>query len=161
MTSRSECLGPEEILTCTILGQPLGKGRPRMTRSGHAYTPASTRNFEALIRHELALAMGGKTPVSDAALGLFVAMRFQVPGSWPKWRKEMAEHDDVWHMGRPDADNVLKAIEDAGNNVVWVDDAQIADVRVSKRYSHRPRIEVSVYRLRGPTAKSKRRAYDA
>jgi len=161
MTSRFECLGPEEILTCSILGQPLGKARPRMTRSGHAYTPAQTGNFEALVRHELAVAMGGKAPVSDSALGLFVAMRFQVPGSWPKWRKECAQHDDVWHTGKLDAYNMLKAIQGAGNNVVWVDDAQIAEVRMSKRYSNRPRIDVAVYRLSGPTAKSKRRTYDA
>jgi len=39
---------------------------------------------------------------------------------------------------------VLKAIEDAMNGVVWVDDKQAADVRVTKRYAQWPQAVVRV-----------------
>ena len=29
-----------------ISGQPIGKGRPRFTKTGHAYTPTKTREYE-------------------------------------------------------------------------------------------------------------------
>lgn len=33
-----------------VMGQPIGKGRPRFTRSGHTYTPEKTREYERRIR---------------------------------------------------------------------------------------------------------------
>jgi crossover junction endodeoxyribonuclease RusA len=42
--------GNKMIYTLTIPGRPLPKGRPRFTRSGHAYTPRTTRLYEAKIR---------------------------------------------------------------------------------------------------------------
>ena len=33
-----------------VQGTPVGKGRPRFTRDGHAYTPDTTRDFEARIK---------------------------------------------------------------------------------------------------------------
>jgi crossover junction endodeoxyribonuclease RusA len=38
------------IYSLTIPGRPLPKGRPRFTRSGHAYTPKTTRLYEQKIR---------------------------------------------------------------------------------------------------------------
>jgi hypothetical protein len=34
-------------ITIIIGGEPVVKGRPRMTRRGFAYTPAATRKYEA------------------------------------------------------------------------------------------------------------------
>ena len=34
-------------VTIVIAGQPVAKGRPRVTRKGFAYTPAATRKYEA------------------------------------------------------------------------------------------------------------------
>ena len=36
---------------------------------------------------------------------------------------------------KPDVDNILKACADAMNNIVYLDDKQIVDVTVRKRYS--------------------------
>lgn len=33
----------------TIEGAPVPKGRPRFTRTGHTFTPAKTRQYEALV----------------------------------------------------------------------------------------------------------------
>jgi crossover junction endodeoxyribonuclease RusA len=42
--------GAGMIYSLTIPGRPLPKGRPRFTRSGHAYTPKTTRLYEQKIR---------------------------------------------------------------------------------------------------------------
>ena len=33
-----------------VSGQPIGKGRPRFTKAGHAYTPTKTREYEKRIQ---------------------------------------------------------------------------------------------------------------
>lgn len=38
------------IYRLTIPGRPLPKGRPRFTRTGHAYTPRTTKLYEQKIR---------------------------------------------------------------------------------------------------------------
>lgn len=34
----------------TVDGEPVGKGRPRFTRSGHTYTPEKTADYEQLVK---------------------------------------------------------------------------------------------------------------
>ena len=36
----------------TIPGPPVGKGRPRMTKAGHTYTPEKTATYENLVKVE-------------------------------------------------------------------------------------------------------------
>ena len=47
----------------TIEGLPKGKGRPRFTRSGHTYTPDTTRKYEALVTARAKEAMIGKRKI--------------------------------------------------------------------------------------------------
>ena len=50
-----------------------------------------------------------------------------------------------WHDRRPDCDNLLKAVMDALNGLIWTDDARIVDMRVQKDYAiGPPRVEISV-----------------
>lgn len=49
---------------------------------------------------------------------------------------------------RGDADNVLKAVQDAGNGLLWVDDAQVTTVLVGKwvaAYGCQPYVQVVVW----------------
>ena len=45
---------------------------------------------------------------------------------------------------KPDWDNVAKAITDSLNGIVYVDDAQIVSVYVSKRYSAEAGVGVTI-----------------
>ena len=129
------------MIRILIPGVPVGKGRPRMTRTGHAYTPEKTRLYEdkiALFGHQ---AMGGKRPL-EGYLTIQVEAVFPVPESWSKKKMKMAL-DGKLFPGRPDIDNILKAI-DGLNGVVWKDDAQIILAVVSKRYGHVPHLAIYV-----------------
>ena len=132
-----------------VPGNPVGKGRPRAyqtrgpRRTIKMHTPEKTRAYEDAVALAGKLAMQGREP-----LGGPVAMRLDIfmpiPASWSKVKRESAASGGVMPITKPDASNVLKAAEDALNGIVYIDDSQIIDVTVSKRYSHEPRIEITV-----------------
>lgn len=132
----------------TVPGEPKGKGRPRITTRGskpRSYTPAATRSYEALVAHEAALAMKGHPPFTGACTVSVVAY-LCIPASWPGPKRGKADLGYIHPTKKPDADNILKCL-DAINGIVWLDDRQATDARIIKRYSDRPRLEVSVVHL--------------
>lgn len=110
-----------------------------------AFTPARTVAYEGLVAHAGAEAMHGQAPLGGP-LALSVIATFPIPPSWPKKRQAAARH----HTGRPDADNILKAIGDGLNQVVWADDSQLARVSVEKRYGAVPGVLITVETLEVP-----------
>jgi Holliday junction resolvase RusA-like endonuclease len=48
-----------------------------------------------------------------------------------------------WHVSRPDIDNIVKAILDGLNGVVFADDASVAQLVSSKEYGEE-RVEVQI-----------------
>ena len=130
----------------TVPGAPQGKARPRFTRTGIAYTPGKTRAYEALVKRYAKQAMRGLDPFFGACT-LSVVAYMPIPRSWPITKRGRASRNEMPCIGRIDGDNILKAIGDACNAIVWRDDAQVTDARVVKRYGLEPRVEVSVVHL--------------
>lgn len=133
------------MICFTVPGIPAGKGRPRAGRVGggiRMFTPAKTVAYEGLIAMAGAEAMGAAAayagPVSVEARAVF-----PIPASWSKRRKQEAQ----WHVGKPDGDNVLKALGDGLNGVVWKDDSQVASMRLTKTYGDTPGLHVEVTAL--------------
>lgn len=53
-----------------------------------------------------------------------------------------------WHVSRPDVDNIVKAILDGLNGIVYADDTQVAELVASKKYDDsEERVEVLVETL--------------
>lgn len=133
-------------LRFTVPGEPYGKGRPiASNRGGHfrMVTPPKTIAYEGLVAFNAASAMRGR----DAFLGpvmvemyLFCAIR----PSWSKKKQAQALAGEMYPTSKPDADNCLKAVCDALNGVAWKDDTQVTDVRMRKRFSETPRVEVII-----------------
>ena len=73
-------------------------------------------------------------------LTLFVA----IPKSTTKRDRARIVEGSYHPTKKPDLDNVLKAITDAMNGIVYEDDAQIVRITTAKVYSDTPRAEVSV-----------------
>lgn len=130
----------------TVPGQPIGKGRPRATtRGGSArlYTPQRTRDYEGLIGMHGALAMAGRPPLVGP-LAVVLDIRLQVPASWSRAKRADALAGRLLPTGKPDKDNVIKAIYDGLNGVCWVDDAQICEGVQRKRYADEPGVVVEI-----------------
>lgn len=134
------------MITFTVPGQPQGKGRARSTKSGRHYTPAKTVAYERMIG-ECAAEVMGERPVLTGPAELHVVAVFGVPASWSKTKREAALQWDTYPTVKPDADNIGKAVCDALNGLVWVDDSQVVDCRVKKVYGREPRLSVTVAEL--------------
>ena len=115
-------------------GQPVGKGRPRFTRTGRVYTPEKTRKFE----HRLAATASNymllhQLDATDKPCKALIKAQFEIPKSWTKAKKAAAEANEIYPK-KPDADNIAKIVLDSLNSIVWDDDAQVYDLRVVKTY---------------------------
>jgi Holliday junction resolvase RusA-like endonuclease len=135
------------VIRFTVPGQPQGKGRPRVGKIGtHArlFTPAKTVQYEGLVAHAAQVAMAGR-PLLQSAVGCNVFIDCQVPASWSQKKQRMALAGEVLPESKPDADNVVKAIFDGLNGVLWRDDVLVVDLRVRKRYAATPCVRVEVW----------------
>ena len=133
----------------TVPGEPQGKGRAKIVKIGgfsRMATPAKTVAYEGLVAHEAQAAMRGAQPFSGPC-ALEVDIVCSVPKSASKRVSAAALDGKVRPTKKPDIDNVLKAICDGMNGVVWKDDVQAVEVRVSKRYGQTPGVHVRVAAL--------------
>lgn len=131
------------MIEIVVLGEPIAKGRPRFTKEGRAYTPARTRSFEAILRYAAEQVMGDRRPL-EGPLAVEMEIVMPIAQSWPKKRQKAAREGRERPTKKPDWDNFGKVV-DACNLVVWIDDGQIVDGRVVKRYGDKPGMWIRVW----------------
>ena len=98
-----------------LAGEPKPKGRPRMTRTGHTYTPKETRQAEIAV--QLAWELSGGQKLNGP---LVLECWFY-----------------VGTKRRVDCDNLGKLVLDALNKYAFDDDSQIVDLRLKKIFTVR------------------------
>jgi Holliday junction resolvase RusA-like endonuclease len=120
----------EVVFRMTVQEKAVSKERPRFAK-GHAYTSKRTRDFENMIESNARLVM--TNDIADYPLKLQMHLVFEIPKSWPKWKRELA----ILHRLFPskgDVDNKVKAVTDALNGVAYIDDRQIVQQDVMSYY---------------------------
>ena len=130
-------------LPFVIPGPPIGKGRPRFSTQGgkpRSYTPAVTREYEALIAARAAEAMAGREPL-QTPLTVYISASMSIPLSWSKAKRQAALEGDIY-PARPDVDNIAKTVLDGMNKVVYEDDAQVTFLKVTKKYAEEGSVTV-------------------
>jgi Holliday junction resolvase RusA-like endonuclease len=145
------------VFGMTVLSRSIPKGRARVSKSGHMYTPERTRLFEKYIANLAAMSLVYST--AEYPLSIRVVAEQVPPKSWPKWHKAAAAAGLVFPSGG-DTDNRLKAIKDALNTIVYADDKQIPDIAMSVRYGVRDVIRIDLYRV-GVTLEEAKALYAA
>jgi Holliday junction resolvase RusA-like endonuclease len=115
------------------------------------YTPPPTVAYEAKISMVAKRAMAGRFP-SSAPIEIMIELRMQIPVSWTKKKRLAASTGAVRATKKPDSGNVQKAIEDAMNGIVYVDDSQIVTTTVRKIYHAEPCMIVAVREVEGEAA---------
>lgn len=116
---------------------PVAWERVKRGSYGQAYVPTKTRVFKNTVG---ILAKAYCKKPLEGPLRLIINF-YIVP---PKRRTRTYPHV------RPDLDNYIKAIKDGLNGVVWLDDAQIVDLRALKSYeweTGQGRIELEIWEL--------------
>lgn len=139
-----------DVIRITVPGEPVAKGRARSRivtlgdgrQFVNHYTPKKTESEEGVIRYLAREAMAER-PLMTGPLEILICAYRPIPSSWSNKKISRAVKGEIFPTTKPDYDNYAK-IQDALNKVVWVDDSQIVDAHVYKRYSPRPRLTVIV-----------------
>jgi len=116
----------ERIATFTVPGRPRGKERPRMGRNGKFYTPRTTREYEETVAWFAKTAYKGE-PTKDPV------------------RLDMTIRSS---KSKADTSNILKAIEDGMNGIIYVDDRQIKEIHISRIEGDGEGVDVAVFLLK-------------
>ena len=128
-------------LTFEFAGPPRGKGSVRGGRRSF-YKDKKTEDYMLGLRTAASKAMAGE-PIFTCGIELLVEAFFAPPPSYPRWhRRKMLEQRELCTK-KPDWDNIGKMM-DALEKVVFQNDKQIVDGRVTKKYAPRDYIRVTV-----------------
>lgn len=128
-------------LTIVIPGELRGKGRPRFTRSGIAYTDAKTKTAETWIKACAIEQMAGR-PCIEGPVTISILVCVPIPRSWSRTKRTNALSNVTRPVGKPDADNMIKLLFDALKYVLFRDDSQVWRVALTKMYSDTPQTSI-------------------
>jgi len=131
----------------TVLGDPVGKGRPRFSTRGKfvkAYTPEKTVNYETLVKLEYERQCFGEKFDADIPLDMRITAYLPIPKSVSKKKQKLMAERKIRPLKKPDSSNITKAIEDALNKVAYFDDSQIVDSQCRRFYGEEPRVVVTI-----------------
>lgn len=107
------------------------KARPRVCKTGHAYTPAATRKAEERLRDA---ARASDAQLLSGPVALFVDITHPAP------KRQRGE----WAIRRPDVDNVCKLVMDSLIGICYDDDSQVASLTVTRHFDARCETRVRV-----------------
>ena len=127
-------------------GDPVSKARPRFG-NGRAHTTARTKAQEekrALVYTDVYKGFSFREKIP---LRLVADFYIKIAKSDTKRAKEGKLSGAIRPTPRPDADNLVKCVQDALNGVAYHDDSQLVEVVARKWYSDVPRTEVYIARL--------------
>lgn len=129
----------------TVVGEPRGKGRPRFTKKGHAYTDQNTKDYEKRVAHEYLKYCESYQFPEESALNVSVNAFYKIPKSVSKTKRAAMLNGELVPMKKPDIDNVIKIVLDGLQGIAFKDDKVIANVYGRKLYSTIPRVEVKIW----------------
>lgn len=128
----------------SVPGEPVGKARPRVTRSGHAYTPAKTVSYENLVKMRFDELFPDWVPL-EKEIQVAIHAYYKIPKSASKAKRQAMLNGTINPTKKPDIDNVAKIINDALNGLAYVDDTQIVKERIEKHYGEKPHVDIYIY----------------
>jgi Holliday junction resolvase RusA-like endonuclease len=126
--------------------QVSGKGRPRFARQGtfvKTYTDAKTLTYEKSIQTYAKQAMGSTSPLIGA-VAAYLHIGIPIPPSYSKTRQKACIEGLERPTKKPDIDNIVKAVLDGMNGIVYLDDKQVVDLHLTKVYSLKEGIDIMV-----------------
>ena len=145
----------------TVLGEPKGKARPRISvrkfkgtdgtdqTFAKGYTPKDTVMYENQVRAEYHNQCGERIFPDGIMLDCRITAYYGIPKSTSKKKRELMLRHRIRPTKKPDFDNVAKVVCDSLNGIAYHDDKQIVDGMFRKFYSDRPRVEVIIRQIGG------------
>jgi len=125
-------------------GEPKGQPRPKAFArkfgakwSARVYDPGTAEGWKS----QIAVAAHDHIPHTPIAGPLALTLEFIMPRPKSHYRTgknagQLRDDAPAWHTGKPDRDNLEKAVMDALTQLgFWVDDSQVCDGPTTKRYA--------------------------
>ena len=132
-------------VTFNIPGEAKGKARARVMRTGFSYTPKETVSAENLVK-TMYIACGCGERMWPGPIRLTITAVYGTLKSWPKKKLNASVAGTIFpKLTKPDADNIVKLICDALNDIAWKDDSQIYQVQFTKIYGREPCTSVTIH----------------
>ena len=127
-----------------IEGTPIVTPRPRVTKRGHAYTPARAKKAQERIGQAWKDRYGDTQ--LQGAVALQVELRFEPPKSWSKKKQAAAIAGEIAATSHAigDIDNLAKTVMDGLNEVAFSDDSQVTAISISKVYAGKAETVITV-----------------
>ena len=134
------------IASFKTLMRPMGKARPRHTKTGVVFTPKATRIAEQIISWDCVRAMekGASDYASELPIRMVIKAHFKIPA-----RRKREDLIGSPVIKKPDADNIEKLVLDALNGIAYKDDSQVYSLESEKTYSDEDSIIVDIYETIG------------
>ena len=129
---------------------PVAQPRQRFAKRGNfvsAYIPKSDpiHDFKATVR--MVVSELYKDAPLDCPLAVVLEFVFPRPSTM-RWKRRAMPR--AWRPHKPDGDNLVKAVWDSLNGLLWQDDALIVDVRARKFIAsgdEQPHVVIEVHKL--------------
>ena len=115
-----------------VEGKIKGKARPRVTKTGIAFTPSDTVSYENWVKVCYQQQDGRHL---EGAIRARIIAYYKVPKSYPKKRVQAIRDGKECPQKKPDADNIGKIILDSLNKIAYEDDSQVVELTIIKRYT--------------------------
>lgn len=127
-----------------MVDAPMASPRPRFRNAGKFVQTYMSSDY---MKHKKELQKQMPKLLLDGPLVILIEFHFPMLKSWSKKKQQaMAGKHKIT---KPDVDNLIKTILDAGNDHLWVDDNIVADARGVKTYSFEPRVIIHIEKVEG------------
>lgn len=142
-------------LSFFVAGLPKAQPRAKARAFGkfaQVYNPKTADDWTAddwkmIVRHEARRAWEASGDASPWSGPLRVDLTFYFPRRKNHFRSngELKPFAPIWHVAKPDRDNLDKGVLDALTNLgLWPDDKQVCDGLIRKLYGAQPGCEITI-----------------
>lgn len=122
---------------------PMAQPRPKFARIGNhvrTYDPAKAGRYKQDIRAQV---ISKPHEMMEGPITLICEFHMMRPKSHYN-KKGLKKDAPVWHTNKPDLDNMIKAVKDALNGIIWHDDSQVCNMLAQKQYRDVPGIRITL-----------------
>lgn len=125
------------MIKLDLYGDPVAWQRPQFARRG-----AKLHSYDGQEKLKVGCKWQLKSQFRDqiltAPVSIDLTFYMPIPKSTTSIRKRQMLHGKMYHMKRPDLDNLQKFVLDCLNQIILADDAQVVEIRARKIYSDKP-----------------------
>lgn len=136
------------MLEIVIPGKPIAKKRPRFARRGRFTTTYSAQETEeSKIMAQIISLLGEKWEPIKGPLSMSFIFEFERPKTHYGTGKNagiLKGSAPVFHIQKPDLDNLKKFYLDAMNELVFKDDSQVVDITAKKMWGSEGKTSVKI-----------------